>query len=259
MEYALPVCVAVFAWWASTVAVMFRAGLPESSYLKTLAGANLALAAGLICFFWSLRLDGAIAAYLGFFAGLLVWMWHEVTYLFGFVSGPRPEPCPPDVRGWARFVRGVETCVYHELAIVATALVLAVMSMGSSSKMALWTFSVLWVMRWSVKLNIFLGVRNLHMEYLPQHLAYLESFVRRRSMNELFPLSILLSVSIVLLLVSASIDAPAGSQSSVSATLLATLLVLAILEHVLLVVDLDDSFLWRIGMRSRGDGGAPSG
>jgi putative photosynthetic complex assembly protein 2 len=35
------------------------------------------------------------------------------------------------------------------------------------------TFAVLWVMRISAKLNLFLGVRNLSEELLPPHLAYL--------------------------------------------------------------------------------------
>ena len=178
MEYAVPVVTVVLAWWASTIVVMYRAGLPERSYLKTLAGATFALAAGFLALLASVYTGGVAGAYLGFFAGLLIWVWHEVTYLFGFVTGPRPEPCPPEVRGWQRFVRGVKTCIYHELAIIATAAVLAIVTWHADNKVALWTFCVLWFMRWSVKLNIFLGVRNLHFEYLPAHLGYLDARVR---------------------------------------------------------------------------------
>ncbi len=52
----------------------------------------------------------------------------------------------------------------------------------------MWTYLVLWGMRQSAKLNLFLGVRNLGVEFLPQHLRYLQSFFRRRGMNALFPL-----------------------------------------------------------------------
>ncbi len=259
MDFALPVVVGIIAWWASTVVVMYRAGLPERSYLNTLAGATAALAAGLIALFWSLYIGGAAGAYLGFVAGLLVWVWHEVSYLFGFVTGPNPVACPPGVRGWKRFVRGVATCMYHELAIVGTAMVLAIVSWGAANKMALWTFCVLWFMRWSVKLNIFLGVRNLHFEYLPPHLGYLETFVRRRNMNELFPLSILVSTSVLVAIVVAAFTAPDGSAAAVGAALLATLLGLAILEHTLLIVNIDDSFLWRLGTKSRRDRRAATG
>ncbi len=238
---------------------MYRAGLPEGSYVATLAGATVALGAGLMALAGSTTAEGATGAYLGFFAGLLIWAWHEVSYLFGFVTGPRPEPCPPGVRGWKRFVLGIRTCVYHELLIVATAAVLAAVTWNTGNRIALWTFCVLWLMRWSVKLNIFLGVRNLHFEYLPPHLGYLSTFVRKRSMNELFPLSMIVSLGTFLLLVAAAIGAPATSAGGVGATLLATLLGLAILEHGLLVVNLDDSFLWRLGLRSREDGGAATG
>lgn len=259
MDYALPVGIAVFAWWSSTIVVMYRAGLPEGSYIATLAGATAALGAGLAALAGSVSTDGVAGVYLGFFAGLLIWAWHEVSYLFGFISGPQTEPCPPDVRGWQRFVLGVRTCVYHELLIVATAAMLAVVTWNGANRIALWTFCILWLMRWSVKLNIFLGVRNLHFEYLPPHLGYLSTFVRKRSMNELFPLSMIISVAAFLLLVAAASAAPATSAAGVGATLLATLLALAIFEHGLLVVNLDDGFLWRLGLRSRGDGGAAPG
>ena len=221
--------------------------------------ATAALGAGLAALAGSVSTEGAAGAYLGFFAGLLIWAWHEVSYLFGFVTGPQTEPCPPDVRGWKRFVLGVRTCVYHELLIVATAAMLAVLTWNGTNRIALWTFSVLWLMRWSVKLNIFLGVRNLHFEYLPPHLGYLSTFVRKRSMNELFPLSMFVSIAAFLLLVAAAVGAPASSASAVGATLLATLLALAIIEHGLLVVNFDDSFLWRLGLRSRRDGGTAPG
>ena len=259
MDYALPVGIAVLAWWSSTVVVMYRAGLPEVSYVATLAGATAALGAGLAALAGSVSTDGAAGAYLGFFAGLLIWAWHEVSYLFGFVTGPQTEPCPPGAEGWKRFVLGVRTSVYHELLIVATAGFLAAVTWNTDNRIALWTFCVLWLMRWSVKLNIFLGVRNLHFEYLPAHLGYLSSFVRKRSMNELFPLSMIVSITAFLVLVVAAIGAPATSAAGVGATLLATLLGLAIVEHGLLVVNLDDSFLWRLGLRSREDSGAATG
>lgn len=259
MDYALPIGITVFAWWLSTVVVMYRAGLHERSFTTTLIGATVALVLGLVAFAVSLHDASPSAAYLAFFSGLLIWVWHEVSYLFGFVTGPQPEACPPGVSDWRRFILGVRTCIYHELAIVTTAGLLAAASWGAPNKVALWTFCILWLMRWSVKLNIFLGVRNLHMDYLPEHLRYLGSFVRHRSMNELFPLSMLFAVACFLLLIAAAVGADPRSTTQIGATLLATLLGLAIIEHSLLVVNFDDSFLWRLGLKSRGKRGATAG
>ena len=127
---------------------MYRAGLPEGSYIATLTGATGAFGAGLAALAASVSVDGAAGAYLGFFSGLLIWVWHEVSYLFGFITGPRTKPCPPGVRGWRRFVLGVRTCVYHELLIVATAAMLAIVTWNAGNRVALWTFCVLWLMRW---------------------------------------------------------------------------------------------------------------
>ena len=179
-----------------------------------------------------------------------------MSYLFGFVSGPRPEACPPDTRGWRRFVLGVKASVYHELAIVATAVALAVLTFGSSNRVGLWTFIVLWLMRWSAKLNIFLGVRNLHAEFWPEHLGYLQSFTRTRPMNELFPWSIAAAVLALFGLGFLAAKAGAGSPERTGAVLLATLLALAMLEHCLLMLNVRDELLWRPGMRSRRDSGA---
>ena len=258
MDFAIPVIVAVAAWWLSTVVLIYRAGLPSSSFLTTLGGTTVVMLLGVCAIVFSRDDASAVGAYLSFFGGLAIWAWHEVSYLFGFVSGPRPEPCPPGTSGWRRFVLGIKTCIYHEIAIVATALCLAALLWGATNRVALWTFVVLWLMRWSAKLNIFLGVRNLHEEFWPDHLKYLTTFVRRRSMNKLFPLSIVLGSAALAAMAFAAITADGDPAQRTGAVLLATLLTLAIIEHSLLVLKLNDELLWRPGLRSRRDKEAPA-
>ncbi len=256
MGYALPIMFAIAAWWLSTVVIIYRAGMPRRTHIATLLGATVVLLIALYLLFISRNDTSVTGAYLAFLGGLAIWGWHEVSYLFGFISGPRPEACPPDCRGWKRFVLGVKTCLYHELAVVATAGVLAAALWQAENKVGLWTFVVLWLMRWSAKLNIFLGVRNLHDEFWPEHLSYLKSFVRQRPMNELFPVSIVFATAAAILLVISAVSAGDDLAVRAGATLLATLLSLALLEHWLLVLRINDDALWRPGMRSRRDGGA---
>jgi putative photosynthetic complex assembly protein 2 len=258
VDYALPVIVAVAAWWLSTVVLIYRAGLPPGSFLATLGGTTVVMLLGVCAVVASRNDASAVGAYLSFFGGLAIWAWHEVTYLFGFVSGPRPKACPPGASGWRRFVLGVKTCIYHELAVVATALGIAALVWGATNRVALWTFAVLWLMRWSAKLNIFLGVRNLHEEFWPDHLKYLTTFMRRRSMNKLFPLSILFASGALAALAFVAINADGDLARRTGAVLLATLLTLAIIEHGLLVLKLSDDVLWRPGLRSRRNSGAPA-
>ena len=256
MDYALPIILAVAAWWSSTVVLIYRAGLPRGSFAATLTGATVVMALGVYAIVAYRNDTSAMGAYLSFFGGLSIWAWHEVSYLFGFISGPRPEACPPGTSGWQRFVLGVKTCIYHELAVVVTALAIAALVWNATNRVGLWTFTILWLMRWSAKLNIFLGVRNLHDEFWPEHLRYLKSFVRKRSMNELFPLSILFASAALAVLASAAVGAGDDLARRTGALLLATLLSLAIVEHGLLVLKIRDDALWRPGMRSRRRKGA---
>lgn len=256
MGFALPIVFAVLAWWLSTVVIIYRAGKPRRSFAATLAGATAVLAIGIYAILVS-RDDASVSgAYLAFLGGLAIWGWHEVSYLFGFISGPRPEACPPGCTGWQRFVLGVKACLYHELAVIATAGALALVLWQADNRVGLWTFVILWLMRWSAKLNIFLGVRNLHEEFWPEHLSYLKSFVSRRPMNELFPVSVLLATIGVGVLAFSAVTAGDDMATRAGATLLATLLSLATVEHWLLVLRVNDDALWRPGMRSRRDGGA---
>lgn len=251
MDYVLPVAYAVGIWWLSTVALLYRAGLPRRTYPATMAGASAVLLLALFALVATRDDPSTGGAYVAFAAAVAVWGWHELSYLFGYVTGPRPAPCPPECSGRQRFFYGVGACLYHELAIVATAAVIAALCWDAPNRVGLWSFVILWLMRWSAKLNIFLGVRNLHDEYWPEQLQYLKTFVRERSMNELFPLSVLAATAGIALLVLAAVNADADGARRAGATLLATLLTLATLEHWLLMLKLPDDALWRPGLRSR--------
>ena len=58
---------------------------------------------------------------------------------------------------------------------------------------------ILWWMHQSAKLNVFLGVRNLNEEFLPEHLAFLKGFLNKKPMNLLFPFSVTISTVIAVL------------------------------------------------------------
>jgi len=109
---------------------------------------------------------------------------------------------------------------------------------------ATWTFLVLWAMRQSAKLNLHFGVRNLGLEFLPPQLNHLACYFRRKPMNPLWPLSIGLSMAVLMELV-AYIGTPTLSEFDATAcTIVATLLALGILEHVFLVIPWPTSWLW---------------
>jgi putative photosynthetic complex assembly protein 2 len=110
--------------------------------------------------------------------------------------------------------------------------------------MRAWTFVILWVMRWSAKLNLFLGVPNLNAEFFPPHLRFLETYVTRRAMNLLFPVSVTAGTFASSLLISHAFTTT-SEFGAVAGLTLGTLMGLAVLEHWFMVVPLRDAELWR--------------
>ena len=133
----------------------------------------------------------AQSAYVAFACGIVVWGWQLLAFYTGFVTGPNKSACAP---GFERRCRAssqaVGASLYHELAAILGAVALLALTHGQPNRVALWTYLILWLMHSSAKLNLFLGVPNLGAEMLPDHLAYLTSFMARRPMNDLFPVSV---------------------------------------------------------------------
>jgi len=253
LHYALAVTFALFVWWFSTGAVLYVVGLPKRTHGWSMLAASALAVLALIGISVSSTETTVLGAYCAFTCALVVWVWHEMSFLLGWVTGPRVTPCPVDSAGWRRFVHAAQTLLYHEAAILLTGLVLLALTWHAPNQIALWTFALLWTMRLSTKFNVFLGVPNLTEEFLPDGLAFLKSYFRKRPMNLLFPVSI--TVSTVVTWALATHAASASSGFSVAGfTMLAALMALAVIEHWFLVLPLPVASLWRWGLASRAAG-----
>jgi putative photosynthetic complex assembly protein 2 len=252
LVYGLPVLFVLFTWWFLTGAVLYVVGLPRTTVRWTMGAATLVAAAALAVLWYTSGDTSPGAAYAAFLSALLVWGWHEISFLTGLVTGPRTTESPRMLGGRARLWPAIETLLYHELAILVTALGLFAMLWGSPNETGLWAFVILWVMRISAKLNVYLGVPNLTEEFLPPHLTYLKTYFCRRSMNLLFPVSVTLSTVGTFMLISEAGTA-AGVFDKTAFTFLATLMALALIEHWFLVVPLPSAALWSWGLWSRED------
>ena len=251
MTYIAPIVFVVLLWWASTVVLLYRCGQPRNTFPGTLVGTALAALLGLYLIWLGRGELTVFSAYASFTGALLIWAFHETSYLLGVITGPRPRACPEGAGIRERFKYGVQASLYHELAIVLTAVLIAAICWRSANQTGLLTFAILWLMRWSVKLNIFLGVRNLHHEFWPSHLQYLQSYARTRAMNAWFPWVLAAAMLVGYFLFAAATGVDAHAAERTSAMLLLTILSLATLEHVLLMLPVPDALLWRIGTRSR--------
>ncbi len=252
-QHGLPLLYVVFVWWFATGAILYLDGLPRRTYRWTMLGASGALAAGCAAL-WMVREDtSAMGAYVAFAGSLAIWAWNEMAFLTGWITGPRTTPLSPHVRGWRRFVQASETIIWHEIAILLGFVLVAALSWGATNTLGVQVYAVLWAMRLSAKLNMFLGVPHAPVDFLPARLRHLASCFRDRPMNGLFPVSITVSTVICASLAIWAWQAgraPETLGAAVGYTFLSGLLALAILEHWFLVLPLPSEKLWKWGMRS---------
>jgi putative photosynthetic complex assembly protein 2 len=171
--------------------------------------------------------------------------------LTGWITGPRTSALPAGTVGWPRFVESCRAVLWHELGILLVGLAVVAITWDAPNQVGTGTYLVLWVMRTSAKLNLFFGVRNLSEEFLPAHLAYLQSFFRRRPINAFFFFAVAGASACLFALVAGAQDALSSAAHAVGYALVATMLALAILEHLLLVLPLDTTALWRWAIRKR--------
>jgi putative photosynthetic complex assembly protein 2 len=245
---ALPVLFTAVLWWSTTGLILFLNRLPQGSFARSIMLATAVLAAALATLHATAVSLMVGTAYQAFFATILVWGWIEMTFLMGFVTGPRRHACPAGCTGTAHLGHAIQAILYHEVAIIAGAAVVYALTAGAPNTLGIEAFIVLWAMRQSAKLNLFFGVPNLGEQYLPGHLRYLTSFFRRRAMNLLFPVSITLGT----LACAYYVQAAANDTSPAAATahcMLATLTGLGLLEHWFLVLPLPSEQLWRWALR----------
>ncbi len=255
-ELLLPVGTALFVWWASTGVVMLLDGLPRRTFRCSMLVTTLLAASALLVLARTSQNDSVAAAYMAFACGVMVWAWQEMSFLTGMVTGPRRRACAPGCGGWRHALHAIEAILYHELAIIAGAVLIAAVTWGGSNLTGLWTYLVLWAMRQSAKLNLHLGVRNTGEEFVPEHLSYITSFFRRRPMNLLFPVSVTAATAVAVWLVQLALAPDLAPGQAVGLMLVASMLALGVIEHWFLVLPLPVDALWRWSLRARGARGA---
>ena len=242
---------AIFIWWFSTGIVILLNRMSRSAVALSQALSSLLGVASLVGLAHTAQQTGVAGAYCAFTCALLAWGWNELSFLTGWITGPRKHALAPDVRGWPRFVQAVRAILWHEIGIIAVGALIIAMTWEAPNQVGTGTFLVLWVMRTSAKLNLFFGVRNLSEAFLPPHLAYLESFFRRRPMNLFFPVAVSAACLALALLVLRALEPATAPAQAIGLTLVGTMLAMAILEHGLLVLPLDTTALWRWAIRNR--------
>ncbi|MEM8870413.1 MAG: putative photosynthetic complex assembly protein PuhE [Pseudomonadota bacterium] len=240
---------AVFLWWFSTGAILYVVSRAEregrDGYVGAVVLAIPVLMLGCIGVAMSLADTGLKGAFMGFTCALLIWGWFEMAFLAGIITGPNTYPTPQDTKGWERFIRAWGAIAYSEMALVCTAILMTLLSLGAANQIALWTFLVLFFARIFAKLNLYFGVPNINDEFLPGPVRHLTTHFRRAPMNTFFPISVTAVTLALAAWIALAIVSPAGGGAQIGFVLLAALTALALFEHWMMILPLPDAALWR--------------
>jgi putative photosynthetic complex assembly protein 2 len=243
---ALTAAFVALLWWAGTGLVLLLDHRPTEQSAPALRGASVAAALAVIGILATLDHATPAGACIAFACAVVVWGWHELSFLTGRVTGPRRSACPAGCRGPRHVLHAIQAIAWHELALLATLAIGWIAVGDAANPVAAWTFALLWTMRLSAKLNLYLGVRNPGTEMLPAQMRYLASYFGHRRWNLLLPVSLLGIGALTAWLGSVALDADERYLRT-AAGLATGLAALALLEHLFLVMPWSVARLWGRG------------
>ena len=250
-ELIAPISFAVLAWWISTGVLIWLVGRGQGVRLAAAIVLSVMVVGGTFGVIELRGVDTVLGAYAGFLVGIGLWAWHEAMFLFGFIAGPRKTDCPAGLSALSRFRASAETLIHHEVLIACHAVLICALSFGAANQVAAATFILLWGMRLSAKLLIFLGAPNASHHFLPMHLKYISTYFNTRQRTKSFPIFICLTSAAAAALLVSGFSAPAGTSLAAAYLLLGTLALLAVFEHIALILPIPDQQLWAWAVRKK--------
>ena len=240
----MPFIVTVAIWFVATGLIAWADNRERATFSTSLLVGSVAGIAGLLVILVSSLSTQMWAVYLSFIGALMVWGWHELSFLTGASAGPRRGPSDPAITGLARFRQAAATVMHHEVALAVTALLLISLSWNAPNQIGATVFVLMFGMRLISKINLFVGVPNSSSEMLPDQLAYLKTYFGPSRMTLLLTASITGIAGATAWFAQAALAAPVGSAEMVGASLLTTLALLGVLEHLFLALPFRDGMLW---------------
>lgn len=249
-SYIIPPVYAAFVWWFSTGCVLLLVGRSRGfDPFRIVLAAGLMVTA-LIGLVLTANDTGVAAAYVAFTSTILIWAAQEIAFLAGWITGPRPRPCPEGVKGWRRFAPALLAILYHELVLVLCGSIVAALTWIGTNQIAVWTFAALWVLRQSAKINLFLGVPVTNDELMPHAVRFLKTYFIRKPVGAFFPVSVTLATAILVIMIQRIAEVAVTPFEVAGLTLVSTLFALGVLEHWFMLLPLPAMTLWGWGVRS---------
>ena len=172
----MPFIVTVAIWFIATGLIAWADNRERATFTASLMIGSIAGIAGLVIILVASLSTEVWAVYVSFIGALMVWGWHELSFLTGASAGPRRGMADPGLTGVARFRQAAATVMHHEVALALTALLLISLSWNVPNQIGATVFVLMFAMRLISKINLFVGVPNSTSEMLPEQLAYLKTY-----------------------------------------------------------------------------------
>lgn len=257
LAFLTAVFYALFLWWFVTgliVVVYGRSRRVTNLYFVCATVVMLLAVGGVIL---TRQQPQQAGVYLALTCGILIWAWQVTAYYLGYVTGPHSEKelreafsaiNGDQVGLFFRFRHALQASLFHELLIIGFIVLLVGITWNAANRWGLWIFLALWVMHSLAKLNVFLGVRNFRVEFLPAHLHYLDSILSKRANNPLLPFTVVIGLVISLVFFYQGIMPGAIPAQTTGFVVTGTMIALGVIEHLLLVLPIP-AILWGWGIR----------
>jgi len=232
----------ILVWWIGTGIVLRLQQQLNPAKRTTSIGicmvASLSLGTLLLT---SSALSG-VGIFSAFVSAVILWGCVELSYYLGKIAGTHTMPCPPQTPLWSRFKLALGTSIWHELLVLGLGFILIVLLYNATNAVGLYTYMVLWLMRWSAKLNLFFGVPNFNTSWIPERLAYISTYIKTGTITPFFFITIVCASTVVYQLLAKSNNV--SLEYSLIFMMPAVLLILAILEHLFMLVPFQDLKMW---------------
>ncbi len=247
----MPFIVTVAIWFIATGLIAWADNRASATFSKSLMIGGAGGILGLILILLASLSAAVWAVYVAFVGALMVWAWHEISFLTGAAAGPRRGPADPGLTGLARFRQASATVMHHEVALALTALLLISLSWDAPNQIGATVFVLMFGLRLISKINLFIGVPNSTSEMLPDQLTYLKTYFGPNRMTLLLGASVAAIAAMTAWFGALALAAPVGSAEMVGASLLFTLSLLGVLEHLFLALPFRDGMLWGWALSKR--------
>ncbi|MEP6779479.1 MAG: DUF3623 family protein [Gemmatimonadaceae bacterium] len=224
----------VIAFWWGATGLTLAMQRSEAASTISLTVTTLLAALGTVLIV-NARDDASVrGARFAFLGSAFVWWWCSTMFYSGFGISSAAESAGPS-GSFALALQAIAATLRPDLLGVFALLAVGALVWRRANRVALWTLVVFFGTLQTAKLNVFFGVRNASVEWLPQQLSHLSRFFGPPRNSSLLTISVIGLAALCWVFANRArrVQSPFVRHAN---GMIALLLGLAVIEHIFLGV-----------------------